>query len=407
MQSWLRKGTAVILFAVTIAAIAVMFIPDLWARLPAELGVFGLAIAWLLIYASGNSVKIQLNKILIPLAGAACWPLLQLAAHTTIYSWNTLLLLMYWAVGAAVTFLGLQLFSDVGLRRSYLRALIVAGFIIAVIGPVQMYTSDTKVYWVFATKYASSPIGPFVYTNQYAAFIELLLPIALTEIFSEHTGWRTFHGLAVLVMYASVLASASRTGFVLTTFEVVLVPLLTARRLGISYRRLLAPAVGFLALLIVIGVAAGPERLIAKLEQKNPYSGRREFLESSMRMIPERPLLGVGLGNWGLAYPAYATFDDGLSAGQAHNDWVQWTVEGGIPFVLLLLSVAAWSVRQGYRTGWGFGVAFVFVQCFVDYPIAPMALALVFFTLLAAIAYPDERWSGEPRRQTRRCQRHI
>ena len=46
-------------------------------------------------------------------------------------------------------------------------------------------------------------MGPFVYSNQYAAFIEQILPVALTKVLSDKPGWRTVHGLAAAVMYAA------------------------------------------------------------------------------------------------------------------------------------------------------------------------------------------------------------
>ena len=100
-------------------------------------------------------------------------------------------------------------------------------------------------------------------------------------------------------------------------------------------------------MLIVLGLAVGPDYLFTKLQQKDPYFGRREYMESSLRMIPDKPLMGVGMGNWPAAYPAYAIFDKGYFANQAHNDWAQWAVEGGLPFFLLMLSVAVWSFPHG------------------------------------------------------------
>jgi hypothetical protein len=99
--------------------------------------------------------------------------------------------------------------------------------------------------------------------------------------------------------------------------------------------------------------------------------------------------MGVGLGNWPAAYPAYAIFDGGYFANQAHNDWAQWAVEGGLPFLLFIFSIALWSAPKAFRTGWGVGVVVVFCQCLVDYPIQRIGVALVFFTMIAATVYPD------------------
>ncbi len=384
----MTKFAAAALFAITIAAIAVMWESAFWATALAEVALFCVAAFWIIAALIGVA-ELQTRFVLFPLAAAALWPLVQIVAGTTIYRWATAVSLLYWASAAALVFAGLQIFSDHAVRRGYLRALVVAGFIMAVVAPLQLFTSGGKIFWLFETPFANVAMGPFLYGNQYAAFIELLLPVAMASLFTDRGGWRIFYGLAAAVMYASVFASVSRTGFILTTIEVLLVPLVAARRAGISFRQIAGPGVIFLAVLMVLGLAVGPERMIAKLQQKDPYAGRREFAEAALPMIQDRPWMGVGLGNWSVAYPQYAIFDEGLLVNQAHNDWAQWTVEGGVPFVLFMLLVAVWSFRAAFRTIWGTGVLVVFFQCFVDYPIQRIAVAIVFFTLISAIAFPE------------------
>lgn len=385
-----KHASAIALFATTIATIAVMWEPVFWATALPEVSVFCLAICWLAFFVL-KPEALRLRFVLIPLTAAVLWPVLQLAIGVTIYRWATSVSVLYWAANAAAVFVGIQIFGDEVLRRRYLRALVIAGFVIAVIAPLQFFTSDGKIFWLFEVKFSNIAMGPFVYPNQYAAFIELLLPVALTEAFSDHPGWRTFHWLAAAVMYASIFASDSRMGFVLTSAEVLLVPLLAARRTGIERRPLVVSGATFLGMLLALGVAVGPDRLITKLTQKDPYRGRREYVESSLRMIRDKPLLGVGLGNWAVAYPAYATFDNGSFANQAHNDWAQWAVEGGVPFALLILSVAIWTIPRAFRTGWGIGVGVVFLHCLVDYPIQRMGVAILFFTLIGAVSCPEFR----------------
>lgn len=366
-----------------------MWVPDFWATALPEVLAFLIAGCWLLTYMR-NRESLHWQVVLIPMAAAALWPLLQLAAGTTIYRWSTSVSLLYWSAGAAIVFSGLQTFADNEVRQWYLRALVLAGLAIAIISPLQLFTSQGKIFWLFDVDRADMAMGPFVYANQYAAFIELVLPVALTKVFSDRSAWRTVHGLAAAVMYASIFASTSRTGFILTSVEIVVIPLIAARRTGVDWRRLSLSGALFLAMLVVMGLAVGPDRLISKLQQKDPYFGRREYAESSLRMIPDHPFMGVGLGNWPAAYPAYAIFDEGFFANQAHNDWAQWAVEGGLPFFLFILSIALWSVPKALRSGWGMGIIVVFLQCLVDYPIQRTGVAVVFFTIIAAIPYPDE-----------------
>ena len=253
--------SAFALFTVTVATLTVMWVPAFWATALAEVASFSLAAGWLVCYMR-NREGLQWPVVLIPLVAAALWPVLQIAVGTTIYRWPTSVSMLYWASGAAIVFAGLQIFANSAVRQWYLRALVLLGFAIALIAPLQLFTSEGKIFWLFDVKYSDIAMGPFVYANQYAAFIELILPIALTKVFSDRSGWRTVHGLAAAVMYASIFASTSRTGFVLTSLEVLIVPFLAARRNGIDWRQLALSGALFLGMLVVMGLAVGPDRLI-------------------------------------------------------------------------------------------------------------------------------------------------
>ena len=126
--------------------------------------------------------------------------------------------------------------------------------------------------------------------------------------------------------------------------------------------------------------------LLDRFQQPDPFVHRREMLLSSLAMAKERPWLGFGLGTFEKAYPAYATFDIGLTVNHAHNDWAEWLAEGGLPFLLMLASVAAWAVRPAIRSLWGIGLLSVFLHALVDYPMQRLGLAAWIFVMLGALA---------------------
>jgi O-antigen ligase len=132
--------------------------------------------------------------------------------------------------------------------------------------------------------------------------------------------------------------------------------------------------------------AVGWEDLWKRFQEPDIYQGRREMLFSSLDMIRARPATGFGMGTWPTVYPSFAYYDDGLFANQAHNDWAQWAAEGGMPFLLLILSIAAWSFRKALNSLWALGIGFVFLHCIVDYPLQKPALAGLLFTLLGAVS---------------------
>ena len=92
------------------------------------------------------------------------------------------------------------------------------------------------------------------------------------------------------------------------------------------------------------------------------------------------------MGTWAAAYPAYARFDNGLTANHAHNDWAEWTVEGGLPVLGLLALLAVWSLPRAPQSLWSIGIPTVFLHSLVDYPLREPALAAVLFAMLGALA---------------------
>jgi O-antigen ligase len=121
------------------------------------------------------------------------------------------------------------------------------------------------------------------------------------------------------------------------------------------------------ALVAVFGTVAGWDILAAELRREEPYRMRRLTAESSIEMTADRPWTGFGLGTWQVVYPAYARVDDGLFDNQAHNDWVQWAAEGGVPMVALMVTLAVTLAPAAVRSVWGIGLLFVLAHCAVEY----------------------------------------
>jgi O-antigen ligase len=122
-----------------------------------------------------------------------------------------------------------------------------------------------------------------------------------------------------------------------------------------------------------------------RFQQNDPLRHRREIMASTLQMIRQRPWTGFGLGTYATVYPEFASFDAGLAVDHAHNDWAEWTAEGGVPLLLLMLSIAAASFRPAMRSGWGLGIYVVFLHSLVDFPLQIPAIAALLFTFLAAL----------------------
>jgi O-antigen ligase len=69
----------------------------------------------------------------------------------------------------------------------------------------------------------------------------------------------------------------------------------------------------------------------------------------------------------------------------AHNHWLEWCSEGGIPLALVWLTLAVGISVRAVRSIWGIGVLAAFLQALVDYPFARCGLSAWDFTLSGAL----------------------
>ena len=262
------------------------------------------------------------------------------------------------------------------------------GFALSVLSTLQMFTSGGKVFWFFPSGYTAFVLGPFVYHNQYAAFVEMILPVALWQALRSDSRGRSLANWAMAAgLFASVVAAASRAGCVLLLLEAIAILLIAWSRGLVAASALLRGAAKLGALAVILTAVVGWQVLWERFRQPEPYAVRRQLLASSLTMLRDRPWTGAGLGNWPRAYPRYALFDDGAYVNQAHNDWVQWAVEGAVPFLLILISLAAMAAPTAVRSIWGIGLLSVWLHCMIDYPLQQRpGLGAWFFVLLGILA---------------------
>ena len=327
--------------------------------------------------------KMRWSFPLAPLAVAAAWGLFQLLTGHTVNRWNTWMAVLNWTAYLAVFFAASQACGSPGARKRMLQALLGFGFVLGVVSVLQYFSAGGKIFWAYQP-YVGDILGPFVSRDRFAAFIELLLPIAVMGALRRGALLR--NAVMGAAMLASVIAGASRAGALLATAEIAAV-LAIAWIGGRSSKSNLRSAAATLSVAgIVFGAVVGWVVLWNRLQDPDPFAGRREILLSGLSMVRDRPVLGFGLGNFQTANPRYAIMDFGTVVNHAHNDWVEWAADGGIPFSLLLLSVAVWSVPRALKNPWGIGVVAVFAHSLIDFPLQDPLIAIWLFGLLGILA---------------------
>jgi hypothetical protein len=377
--------TAAALAVVLAAGILTLWMPQRWALGVYQTAVLLLTAAWTIRVVARPGAEIVYRAVWVVPGLVAAWGVGQLALGLTVQPWATTTAALDWSCWAAIAFLASQALQAGELRRRFLAATMTFGALLGIVATLQVFTSEGRIFWLFPSGYRDLVLGPFVYRNQYAAFVEMVVPVLL------YTGLRrrrrALYWGATAILMASVVAGASRAGTLLVTAEVVVVMALAVRKRHLSGRTFWL-ACGQIGLGAAVAVAViGWAPLWNRFQQADPYSVRREMLISSLAMIKDRPAVGFGLGAWPAAYPGYALFDDGQFANQAHNDWAQWAVEGGLPALAAMVWLAVSLAAPAVRSVWGLGVLFVLAHSLVDYPLQQRPqLAGWFFALAGAVA---------------------
>jgi O-antigen ligase len=320
-------------------------------------------------------------------------------------------------------FLAVQFFAAAGSRtwRGFgLLVLVLAGSL-GLFAILQSALGVHKIYGIVGTPMGGF-FGPYVNPDHFAGLMEMLIPIAVLTIagrrgrFSlEASAWRV--SMATLAL-ASLLLSGSR-GSLLALAAEVLIATIALSRAGTRTTEKLRPAMAAAAITLLAGVmlfayidpgwVAGKLGSAAYVDRawKDWAGWRKSMTLDSLRMWRDHPLLGVGLGDFGTAYPRYQSFPADMWIDHAHNDYAEAVAETGLAGALLILSALGLFLGLAFRD-WGhplqsqaswirlgatLGCCGMLVHSFFDFNLRIPANA-AWFAVLAGIATTER---GEKR----------
>ncbi len=380
------QAAAAVLLLLAAGATLAIWISDPLAERAYEFIAFGLA-GWAVLQPTLLRKQWGVGMALLPIS---VWGFGQLAWGSTVYRSATLNVSMRMAALGATALAARVVLREPIVREWFLKYFAWFGSLLAIVSVVAYFTSPGEVLWIAASPYPDV-WGPFLSRNNFAQFLELVLPVALWLAAEQRQP-----GLMWMpaVLLAAGLASASRAGAALLVAETAVGFLM----LRPARWRLLLPAFALAA--VSMAAVAGGRTLVSRLADPDPLRYRREIFQSAAAMIAERPWQGFGLGTFRAVYPAYANFDSGGVVEHAHNDWLEWAAEGGIPFALAWVLLAACICRPAVRSIWGLGVAAVFLHALVDDPFARLGISGWTFILIGALENTPGRSALSQRRTT-------
>jgi O-antigen ligase/polysaccharide polymerase Wzy-like membrane protein len=391
-----RRTVAALLAGATLYLIVTDWIIAPWSAAAAFAAIFA-ATGVISVRALGRDFGIRSAWVLVPLAAVVLLGLAQLAVGLPDYRFATGWSTLGWAAALALVWSGLQAFSVRGATDAFRWAVVAVGALLALEAILQLFSGDARVYGLVELP-GELPMGPFRNRDHYCALMELILPFAVWGgIRNRRRAWIYFTSAGI--MYASVIASASRAGFVIATLEIGVLLVLGVRRKGAHTNSQAGRITGAIAMLVAIGGGvAGWSAVLERFHAKDLFLYRREFLVSTLRMIHDRPWLGFGLGAWPWVYPRYAIIDPIAVANHAHNDWAEWTSEGGILLGALLALLALRCCWLSLELPWGIGAVAVFAHAAVDFPFQrpPLLLAVLLVLVVMEVEHSRPRAPAPP-----------
>ena len=419
-----------------------------WAMGVFALTAAGIVCLWCVDGMVLRSVQISVNSLQWPVLGLIVLGLIQLlplraapdnaglALHLSqslsLDPYATRLVLVQLAA-LFVFFIATLTFTDSPRRlRTLARTITIFGFLLAMFGLTQSFTSDgTRVYW-FRQLSQSTAFGPFINRHHFAGYMELAVAIPLGLLFSGsiEVHKRPLYAFAVVLMSVSLIMTNSRGGIISLVAELMFLVVIAGpgRRRGENVRgqRLRAVlmrgglAVGLVIVLffgvLAVGGADVFGRLLGTVNAADPTTGRSHFWSVTLDVIKAHPIIGSGLGSFGVIYTRYDSRNGMFRLEQAHNDYLQILSDGGIVGGLLGLSFLVILFRNGFTrrdtddkfrrgvaTGALAGCFAVLVHSAFDFTLHTTSNALLFL-ILAAMATLGRRVdeSGGFRRRRRR-----
>jgi O-antigen ligase len=387
---YLRKPAifGVCLFLLLAYCTSVAFVPEAWATQFFQIGIFALVAVCLLFDVRRKRSRLLGGPMPWLIYTIPAWGVFQIVAHTTASTVETREATLRWGAMAGIFFLMQIVARTNTARRNFLTAFLAFATAMAVLSLTQLFTSEGLVLWIFPSGFPDV-YGTFPSYNHYAQIIEMALPIALWRAVRE--GWHAWWCvLAGGVMYGSVIGSASRTGALLCTTEVlavVVIGLFNLRKTPSAARPRIAVAILLLvpAIAVAFTVVVGWERVWQRFEVNGLYGARSEFIMAAVDMARHRPITGYGLGTFPEVYQRYALHDMPFYANHAHNDWAEFAADGGVPFLLLVLIPFAAAIPIAIRNPWGIGLIAVMLHACVDFPFPRAAVSCWIFAMLGLL----------------------
>jgi O-antigen ligase len=444
-----RFAFLIVCLAIILSALAYGTV-HYWALAVFFLGAITILVLWLVDSWSLGSFRISRNILQLPLLGMFLLGVFQLLPfrHPENVGTHSIPLvsslsfdpystrfIMVQVAALLIYFAAVLIFTDTPKRlRLLVRTITVFGFFLAIFGLTQSFTSPDKVYWIREMP-QSQAFGPFINRHHFAGYMELALALPLGLVFTGaiEKEKKLIYLFAAGLMAVALIMTNSRGGIISLVAEILF--LVAFMGLGRRHKKkrdsaekkprirsaalkaglALALIVAMFGGVVLLGGEDALTRFVGSVNTDDPTTGRAHFWGVTVDIIKSHPLIGTGLGAFGVVYTGYDSRNGTYRLEQVHNDYLQVLSDGGIVGALIGLFFVVSLFRMGFSrrdsrddfrrgvaTGALAGCFAVLIHSFFDFTLHTPANALLFLVLAALATLNGRVEDVQSRRKGRR-----
>lgn len=252
--------------------------------------------------------------------------------------------------------------------RAMLWAIFLSGLLQALYGSFMMLSGIEYGFLQHKEHYLGSATGTFVNRNHFAGYLELSVAAGLGLLLMSRrrtygSGWRArllgvldlllspsiLIQMVLVALFLGLILSHSRMGntALIMTLAVFSVLYLVINRNRLKWHNLLLMFCFIVIELWWVAGWFGGQELIERFENTQLETELRAKMWPDLKkMVTVWPQTGSGLGTFHVVYPHFQGQESTGFNLHAHNDYVQFLIELGIPGTLLLLSIAGLTLLR-------------------------------------------------------------
>jgi O-antigen ligase len=297
-------------------------------------------------------------------------------------------------------------------------------FFQAILGLMQYGGGAESILRFYSKVPSTSAVGTYTNRDHLAGLLEMALPLGLALLAASvgksdtsrrhvrslrqrlalltatHLNKSIVYALLSIAILLGLIFTNSRTGNALAMVVIFVSAIAYSTRLG--GRNVYGLIGTFTAIALVLALEIGMVPILNRFIQQDPLEDSRWIIfNDTIKAIGEFFPLGSGFGTFVPVYPRFQElFLDHKFINSAHNDYLQWIMEGGILaailiFLFMLMYFSRWPkvwLRSEWKTlnfiqvGAGIGMLAMILHTFVDFNLHTTANQ-VYFAFLAGLFF--------------------